>query len=241
MRGSRTLVAGLDWRASAGEFWCLLGPNGVGKTTFLQALAGIPALSEVCLNGLPMTGRDIREVACERGFMPQDVHDAFGASVFDTVLLGRHPHLGRWDWEGEDDLAIVRRALEQTGMATFAQRDVLTLSGGERQRVALAMLLAQAPQVMLLDEPASHQDLQHQMAIFSLLRSLAQAGNILVVAVHDINLAARFATHVLMFDGAGGVLAGTATTLLTPENLSAVFHHPVRRLEDQGRAWFIAD
>ena len=181
-----------------------------------------------------------QELARERGFMPQHVHDAFNASVLDTVLLGRHPHLGRWDWESDEDMALARRALETSGMAAFADRDVLTLSGGERQRVALAMLLAQEPRLLLLDEPASHQDLQHQMTIFSCLRSLADAGRALVCAVHDINLAARFATHALLLDGAGGAEAGLAAEMLTPERLSRIFHHPVRRLDDAGRAWFVA-
>jgi iron complex transport system ATP-binding protein len=156
-------------------------------------------------------------------------------------LLGRHPHLGRWDWEGPRDLEIARQALETTGTQALASRDVLTLSGGERQRVALAMLLAQEPRLLLLDEPSSHQDLQHQVKIFSVLRGLAEAGCALVAAVHDINLAARYATHALLLDGAGSADAGPIDTMLTPDRLSRVFRHPVRRLDDQGRAWFIAD
>ena len=239
-RGTRQLIKKLDWCARSGEFWCLLGPNGVGKTTLLHTLAGVLPATGVCLNGRDVGNWDAQELARERGFMPQHVHDAFNASVLDTVLLGRHPHLGRWDWESDEDMALARRALETTGMAAFADRDVLTLSGGERQRVALAMLLAQEPRLLLLDEPASHQDLQHQMAIFSCLRSLADAGRALVCAVHDINLAARFATHALLLDGAGGAEAGLAAEMLTPERLSRIFHHPVRRLDDAGRSWFVA-
>ena len=239
-RGSRTLVAQLDWRAQGGEFWCLLGPNGVGKTTLLHTLAGLLPAPGVELNGRALGAWDIRELARERGFMPQQIHDAFSASVQDTVLLGRHPHLGRWDWESDDDLAIARRALQATGMEAFAGRDVLTLSGGERQRVALAMLLAQEPRVLLLDEPGSHQDLQHQVAIFSLLRALADGGRALVAAVHDINIAARFATHALLLDGAGGAEAGPVGEMLIPDRLSRIFHHPVRRIDDQGQSWFVA-
>ena len=241
VRGTRTLVAQLDWRACGGELWCLLGPNGVGKTTLLHALTGVLPVQGVFLNGRDLREWDMQELARERGFMPQHVHDAFAASALDTALLGRHPHLGRWAWESDDDVAIARRALAATGMASFAHRDVLTLSGGERQRVALAMLLTQQPRVLLLDEPASHQDLQHQVAIFSMLRALADGGNALVAAVHDINLAARFATHALLLDGAGGVEAGPAAEMLTPQRLSRIFHHPVRRIEDQGRVWFMAE
>jgi iron complex transport system ATP-binding protein len=148
--------------------------------------------------------------------------------------------LGRWDWEDDDDIVLAMQALDATGMKSFAQRDVLTLSGGERQRVALAMLLAQQPRLLLLDEPASHQDLQHQVRIFALLRKLADDGHALVAAVHDINLAARFATHALLMDGAGGVEAGLVADMLTPERLSRIFHHPVRQIDDAGRAWFVA-
>ena len=240
-RGTRTLVAQLDWQARGGELWCLLGPNGVGKTTLLHALAGVLPAHGVHLNGRALGQWDMQQLARERGFMPQQIHDAFSASALDTVLLGRHPHLGRWAWEGDDDMAIARQALDDCGMAHFAQRDVVTLSGGERQRVGLAMLLAQQPRVLLLDEPASHQDLQHQVAIFKLLRALADEGRALVAAVHDINLAARFATHALLLDGAGGSEAGTVDQMLTPERLTRIFHHPVRRIDDQGRAWFIAE
>ena len=241
VRGARELVAALDWSVCEGEFWCVLGPNGVGKTTLLHSLAGLLPSTGIDLQGRPIGAWDPEQQARLRGFMPQQIHDAFSASVQDTVLLGRHPHLGRWDWEGARDLEIARQALETTGMQAMASRDVLTLSGGERQRVALAMLLAQEPRLLLLDEPSSHQDLQHQVKIFSLLRGLAEAGCALVAAVHDINLAARYATHALLLDGAGGADAGPVDTMLTPERLSRVFRHPVRRLDDQGRAWFIAD
>ena len=239
-RGPRTLVERLDWRAQSGEFWCLLGPNGVGKTTLLHTLAGLLPAPDVVLQGRALPTWDAQELARVRGFMPQHIHDAFNASVLDTVLLGRHPHLGRWDWESADDVAVAEQALATTGMQAFAARDVLTLSGGERQRVALAMLLAQQPKLLLLDEPASHQDLQHQVAIFSSLRALADSGRALICAVHDINLAARFATHALLLDGAGGAEAGPIAAMLTPERLSRIFHHPVRQLDDGGRAWFVA-
>ncbi len=240
-RGSRTLVSRLDWQAHGGQLWCLLGPNGVGKTTLLHALAGVLPAAGVTLDGRALAQWDVQQLALERGFMPQQIHDAFSASALDTVLLGRHPHLGRWDWESDADVAIAQQALDACGMAGFAQRDVVTLSGGERQRVGLAMLLAQQPRVLLLDEPASHQDLQHQVAIFTLLRALADGGRALVAAVHDINLAARFATHALLLDGSGGTEAGPVGEMLTPERLSRIFHHPVRRIDDQGRAWFIAE
>lgn len=239
-RGARKLLADLNWQAQGGEFWCLLGPNGVGKTTLLHALAGVLPCAGIELNSHKLETWQHQELARVRGFMPQHVHDAFSASVLDTVLLGRHPHLGRWDWESDEDVQLARAALRSVGMEAFADRDVLTLSGGERQRVSLAMLLAQSPAVMLLDEPGSHQDLQHQVTIFTLLRSLADQGRLLLAAVHDINLAARFGTHALLLDGEGGAEAGPIEEMLTPERLTRIFHHPVRRIDDNDKAWFVA-
>ncbi len=240
-RGERMLLTDLNWQARGGQLWCLLGPNGVGKTTMLHALAGVLPSAGVSLNGRALSMWEHHELALVRGFMPQHVHDAFSASVLDTVLLGRHPHLGRWDWESEEDLQLAHAALRAVGMEAFTERDVLTLSGGERQRVSLAMLLAQSPAVMLLDEPGSHQDLQHQVTIFTLLRSLADQGRLLLTAVHDINLAARFGTHALLLDGEGGADAGPIGEMLTSERLSRIFHHPVRRIDDNGKAWFVAE
>ncbi len=240
-RGARKLLTGLNWQGRGGELWCLLGPNGVGKTTLLQALAGVLPAVGIRLNDRALNTWEHQELALRRGFMPQHVHDAFSASVLDTVLLGRHPHLGRWDWESEEDVRLAQGALQSVGMEAFADRDVLTLSGGERQRVSLAMLLAQEASVMLLDEPGSHQDLQHQVTIFTLLRSLAGQGRMLLAAVHDINLAARFGTHALLLDGEGGAEAGPIGEMLTPERLSRIFHHPVRRIDDDGKAWFVAE
>jgi iron complex transport system ATP-binding protein len=237
--GSRVLVERLDWSAAAGEFWCLLGPNGVGKTTLLRALAGVPPRAEVLLQGRALSGWEPRELARMRGLMPQQAHDAFSTSVLETALLGRHPYLDAWAWESAADVALARANLARVGMDALAARDVLTLSGGERQRVALAQLLTQDPAVMLLDEPSSHQDLRQQIAVFDLLRDLAGAGKTLVAAVHDINLAARYATHALLLDGQGGATAGPVAEVLTPAHLTRIFGHPVRKIEDAGGSAFV--
>ena len=151
-------------------------------------------------------------------------------------LLGRHPHAGRhgWAlWESADDVALARAAIERMGLAALAAREVASLSGGERQRVAIASLLAQDPQLALLDEPLTHLDLHHQQAVMRLLRERALEGEGAVVAsVHDLSLAARYATHALVFTGGGACAGGSAADVLDEATLSAAFAHRVRRLAD---------
>ena len=143
--------------------------------------------------------------------------------MLETVLIGRHPHLSRWQWEGAQDLRIAREALAAADMTGTDARDVRTLSGGERRRVALAAVLAQQPQLFLLDEPSSHLDLAHQIALLDRLVDAVRAGGkALVMVVHDINLAVRYCDHALLLAD-GIALAGTAPELLRADRLSAVF------------------
>ncbi|TMH62369.1 MAG: ABC transporter ATP-binding protein, partial [Betaproteobacteria bacterium] len=131
-----------------------------------------------------------RDVARLRGLLLQNDSDAFPATVLESVLVGRHPHLSRWQWESADDLRIAREALAAADMAGTEARDVSTLSGGERRRVALAALLAQQPQLFLLDEPSSHLDLSHQLALLERLAAAVRSGDkALIMVVHDVNLA----------------------------------------------------
>jgi len=238
--GERTLVKSFEWSAHPGEFWCVLGPNGAGKTTLLRALAGLsmPAAGEVRVEGKLLTQWDRHALARVRGYVAQDAHDAFDATVLETALVGRHPHLDPWAWESETDLAAARETLARVGLAGYEKRSVKSLSGGERQRVSLAMLLLQDPRLCLLDEPTSHQDVAQQAMVSSLLRGLAASGRVVVAALHDLNLAAHHATHAMLLDGAGRIAAGPVGEMLTVDNLSRVFRHPMRRVEERGASWF---
>jgi iron complex transport system ATP-binding protein len=160
-----------------------------------------------------------------RGYLAQDSVDFFPASVLDTVLVGRHPHLGRWRWESDADVDAARGALAAFGVAGIEGRDVRTLSGGERRRVALAALLAQDPALMLLDEPASHLDLGQQVAALDVFAALARdRGKAIVMVVHELHLAARYADHALALGG-GRATCGRASEVLTAPALSALFAH----------------
>ena len=239
--GERWLCCAFSQQLRAGEVLVLLGPNGAGKTTLLRTLAGLapPAAGTLSIAGRSVEDWPPRELARLRGYLPQQQPDLFSSSVLETVMVGRHPHLGRWGWEGEQDVAVAEAALSETGMLDFAARDVLTLSGGERQRVAIAALLAQAPRLMLLDEPTNHLDLHHQISTLELLRARAEAGCAVVTVLHDINLAARLADHVVLFDGRGRVLAGARDEVLRADVLEQAFSQTMDCIEHAGRRIFV--
>jgi len=238
----RTLVRDLSFSLNAGEVWCLLGPNGAGKTTFLHTAVGLrqPQGGALRLGGRALADWPAAEAARQRGFLPQAYHDAFSASVAESVMLGRHPYLSRWEWEGEDAHAIVSAALQAVDLSGFERRDVLTLSGGERQRVALAALLAQDAPLFLLDEPVSHLDLHHQILMLEHLVNLARVhAKGVMFTVHDLNLAARFASHALLLTPSGKPLQGTVGEVMTEPALRAAFGHCVKRVEATGRILFV--
>jgi iron complex transport system ATP-binding protein len=221
----RTLCRDVAFDVRAGECWVVVGPNGAGKSTLLQTLAGLrpPAAGTVTLDGDGIANYPPRRRAQRLGFLPQDTFDAFPATALEIALGGRHPHVRRWHPESADDVRLARMALDAVGMGDAAMRDVQTLSGGERRRVALATLLAQDPAVMLLDEPTNHLDVAHEVRSLQLLANLARdRGRAVVMALHDLTLAARHATHVVLM-GCDKVEAGAAGELLSAERLSALY------------------
>jgi iron complex transport system ATP-binding protein len=240
----RPVVTDLDLVVAAGERLAILGRNGAGKTTLLHTLAGLrpPAAGCIELDGTPVDALNGRQAAQLRGLLVQQQTDAFPSSVLETTLVGRHPHLTRWDWEGSRDERIARAALAAVGLAGIADRDIRSLSGGERQRVAIATLLAQEPRLMLLDEPLAHLDLNHQMAVLELLSARArELATGVVMVLHDVNLALRFADRVLLLAGDGRHQWGSAAELLTAPTLTALYGHPLREIGDGGRRHFVPD
>jgi len=237
----RALCSGLDLDVRSGECWAIVGPNGAGKTTLLAVLAGLraPASGEIAYDGTPLAALGPRERALRRGWLPQDSVDFFPATVLETVLVGRHPHLSRWQWESADDIERARRALADVGLAGFDTRQVASLSGGERRRVALAALLAQDPDLVLLDEPSSHLDLVHQIAALDVLARLArERGKAIVMVLHDLHLALRYADHAVAL-GAGRAQAGDAATVLDAAALSALFGHRLLALGEGRTRTFV--
>lgn len=223
----RTLCAGLDLDVHAGERWAIVGPNGAGKTTLVATLAGLraPVAGTISYGGVALSGMSPRVRALKRGWLPQDSVDFFPATVLETALVGRHPHLRRFEWESSVDVDRARDALARFGLAGFEARDVRTLSGGERRRVALAALVAQEPALMLMDEPSSHLDLGQQVAALDALSALArERGTALVMVLHDLHLALRYADYAIALGG-GRAVTGRADDVLTADGMSALFGH----------------
>src|SRR5450631_3906175 len=238
--GSRTLVRGLDLRIGGGSMLAILGPNGSGKSLSLHTFAGLraPKAGELLISGRPLNGWPRRALARELALLPQNVEDPFPASVIETVLLGRHPHIPRWQWESARDLAIASEALVAVGLAGYEDRDVLTLSGGERRRAALAAVLAQTPRIFLLDEPTNQLDPNHQLEALQLLRERADGGAAVIATLHDPNLAARFADAALLIGKDGDWHCGQVADILTPQHLSMLYDTRFEAVQIGGRRVF---
>jgi iron complex transport system ATP-binding protein len=242
--GERVLIDRLSMTATGGELWCVVGPNVAGKSTLLSTVAGLraPDGGSILLDANPLADWPALALARRRAFLPQTLHDTFPMTVHEAVMTGRHPHLARWEWEGDADARAVDAAISALALQPLAQRDVRTLSGGERQRVAMAAVVAQDARVLLLDEPVAHLDLHQQIAVLRLLRDgCRRHGWLVVLTVHDLNLARRFATHALLMDGEGHATAGPAADVLTPEHCARVLRTPIVAVDDGRHLALIPD
>jgi ABC-type cobalamin/Fe3+-siderophores transport system ATPase subunit len=211
-----------------GRMTALLGPNGAGKSTLLQLLLGVlaPASGTIAFDGRDLAQWTRRDLALRVGVVPQGETEPL-FSVRDIVAMGRYPHLGPWQRERADDAAAISRAMDRCDVSVFADRWLSTLSGGERQRVRLARALAQEPTVLVLDEPTTFLDIRHEMTTFELLRRLRDDGTTIVLATHNLNLAARYADDLLLLNRGTLVARGTPRDVLTAERVADVYEWPV--------------
>ncbi len=233
---SRTVLRDVNLTVHAGEVLAVIGPNGVGKSTLIRASSGSlkPAGGRVTIDGRDVHHLRVEERAKLIAVVPQAIRLPEAFSVFETVLMGRTPYLGWLGRESEKDRSAVQSALERTGTLELTDRPLGELSGGEQQRVLIARALAQAARTLLLDEPTAHLDLKHQAGVLSLVRSLAHAENhAVLIALHDLNLAAQYADRVALLSNSGVAALGTPEEVLTAENLSpayglhiTVYEHP---------------
>lgn len=219
------ILDGVSLTAARGEFIGLIGPNGAGKSTLLRAMSGVlrRRAGTVALEGRDLDTMGPGEVARVLALAPQLAPYTYGFTALEVVMMGRYPFMGRFQVEGAAERRIAEEALERTEAARFAHREVATLSGGERQRVFLARALAQAPRVLLLDEPTSNLDIQHQMRALALVRELAREGMAAVAAIHDLTLAARYCDRLVLLHHGRVVAEGRPEQVLTPERIEQVF------------------
>lgn len=238
----RLLVDDLDLSLRRGELIAVLGQNGAGKSLTLTTLAGLrpPVRGHVSLLGEDVFRSQRQTTARHLALLPQVIDDIFPATVLDTVLIGRHPHIGRFRWESPEDHAIANDALRTMGLEELSARDVLTLSGGERRRLALAQILTQAPDVYLLDEPSNHLDPQHQLDALRVFRRAADAGAGVIASLHDVNLAVRFADRCLLLFGDGRWELGESEDILTETRLSALFATHMEAVDWRSHKLFVA-
>ena len=229
-----------------GEMLGIVGPNGSGKTSLLKLLAKITPMQQgsITLFGKPLCGMRQEVVARSVAFVPQDTYQTFPFSVAETVLMGRFPHHHRsmWDlgfgWDTQEDQVIAQEAMSTLDVWHLSERSVTGLSGGERQRVVIARALAQNPKVLLLDEPTSFLDLQHQIEICTVLHRLKNERQLTIVLVsHDLNLASQYCDRILLLDQGRVFCLGAPDEVIQPEILKTVYRcqvlvdrHPVSGL-----------
>ncbi|MGL5910599.1 MAG: ABC transporter ATP-binding protein [Phycicoccus sp.] len=222
----RVVVDGVSLAVPTGRTTVVVGPNGCGKSTLLRGLGRLlrPSSGAVLLDGDDIAALPTREVARRLGLLPQQPVLPEGVSVLELVERGRHPHRGLLrSWSRADEHAVAS-ALERTDLVHLAGVSVDSLSGGQRQRVWIAMVLAQATPVLLLDEPTSFLDIAHQLDVLDLVHGLTRTGGTTVVMVlHDLGMAARYADHLVAMHDGRVVAEGSPAVVVTPEVIGAVF------------------
>lgn len=236
----RAILHNVNMKAKPGQIVGLVGPNGSGKSTLIK---GIARVIDLFSGHILIDGRDIRtikrdELARLVATVPQSPALPGAFTAFEVVLLGRTPHLGLLRYEGGNDLAIAWQAMEATHTQHFAERRVSELSGGERQRLVIARALTQQPKAMLLDEPTANLDINHQIEILNLVKSLCLEQSLtVIIALHDLNLAAQYCDWMVMLNSGNVYAEGTPPDILTAPNIKhvygaevCVYPHPINKL-----------
>ncbi len=223
--GETRVISEVSLEVERGEFVGLVGPNGAGKSTLLKAVTGVASVlaGSITLCGQPFASLDARARARRVAVVPQALPEPFAFSAREFVEMGRYPYLGRFDRLGAADHEVTDRAMELTDTMEFAGKSVDTLSGGDLQRLTLAQALAQDPDVLLLDEPTSHLDLNHQLQVLDLVRSRSSDGLAVLGVFHDIGLAARYADRIAVISAGRLRATGTPDEVITPEVVRDVF------------------
>ena len=223
--GENAILKDASFSIDSGEFVGIIGPNGSGKTTLLKALRGLYPTSggDVLWDGKSISSLSDKEIAHHVAYMQQSVNVSFDYEAIDIVMTARYPYLKWWEQEGPEDKVIVEQAMKEVGVYHLRNRSVQSLSGGERQRVFLAKALAQQTEVLLLDEPTAALDLVYADDIFYEGRRLCDEGKTILIVVHDLELAAKYCTKLVLVSDGHIVDVGAPRDVLTAENLRNAF------------------
>ncbi len=229
-RRNRSLVEQLHLSIEPGQCWVVLGRNGSGKSSLLRALAGIARADSgnLLVHGQPLERLTPRTRAKSIGLVFQHSHAGFHSTTLDMALSGGYAHRAGWGFESEAEVSSAHKALHSVGLQDLAGQPLESLSGGELRRAEIARLLVQSPQLAMLDEPLNHLDLSQQvMALGVLARHFCHNGHALMLVLHDVNLARRVASHLLLLKGDGDWLAGSVEELGDAETLGRVLGYPL--------------
>ncbi|MDU4960764.1 MAG: ABC transporter ATP-binding protein [Sporomusaceae bacterium] len=223
--GEKEIVRACSFQAERGEFIGVIGPNGAGKSTLLKGLRGLLPLrgGEVTVFGRPLSLLSAKQAARLIAYMQQEVNVGFGFTALQIVLAGRYPHLEWWRNESSADKAIALKYMDFTGVVALAGKAVTEVSGGERQRILLAKALAQETPLLFLDEPTASLDLVYQEEIFRYCRSVCQTGKTVLLIAHDIRMAAKFCSRLLLLAGGRIIADGQPAAVITRENLARAY------------------
>ncbi len=219
------IIDGLDVTFPAGKVTAIVGPNGCGKSTLLNGLSRVhlPSSGYILLNGKDIHSMPAKQVAKKLALLPQETSAPDGITVRELIRFGRHPHQSLFKQWGMDDRTAIEFALQAANLESLGDRLLDTLSGGQRQRAWIAMSIAQETPLLLLDEPTSALDLGHQIEVFDLIRELAAAGKTIIMVVHDLAMAARYADHLIAMKGGEIVAQGSPKQVITPEILESLY------------------
>ncbi len=231
---SHPVLEDVNFDLKRGEMLTIIGPNASGKTTLLKCITNIlkPRKGSIFIDDRSLDGLSMREIARKIGHVPQSGTESFPTTVFDTVLMGRKPHGG---WKPSDkDIEMVSKTIERLGLQKIAMRNIGEISGGQRQKVLIARAVAQNPEILLLDEPTSSLDLKHQLEVLEVVKKQTEHGISVVMTMHDLNLAARYSSKILMLKD-GKIFAAGGMDVLNTRNIESVFGVKVSIIEREGR------
>ena len=237
----KSICNSLDFEMEQGQRWGVLGGNGVGKTTLLKYLAGLFPLEngKIDIQGMSISQWKRKELARELGVLFQDSQDTFPTTVMETALIGRHPYLPFWSFEGRADIGIASQALADVSMFDMSHRQINTLSGGERRRLAVATLIVQNPRIWLLDEPTNHLDLHHQISLLELIiNKVESVKGALLMVLHDVNLVSRFCTHAMLMIDHETNISGPIGEVITRDNLELLYRHPIHEIRNDDGCYY---